>query len=66
MRWMQRHSRIIAATALAAMLLPFAASALSTATAIPSIYWAVILFVAVAGLIGWRAWRGRGEQDEED
>lgn len=54
MRWMRRHSRGIAATALTAMLLPFVASALGTATAISSMYWAVFLFAIVVAIITWR------------
>lgn len=54
MRWMREHSRGIAATALTAMLLPFAAGALGTATAISSMYWAVFLFAVVVAFIVWK------------
>lgn len=64
MDWMRRHSRGIAATALTAMLVPFVASALGTATAISSMYWAVILFAAVVGFIVWKV-LSSGEREED-
>ncbi|MGH8876763.1 MAG: hypothetical protein ACRD0P_05370 [Stackebrandtia sp.] len=60
---MQRHSRGIAATALTAMVLPFLAGALGTATAISSIYWAVFLFAVVVAFITWKLLSSGPDED---
>ncbi|CAM3120826.1 hypothetical protein [Stackebrandtia soli] len=51
MGWIQRYSRVIASTALAAMVLPFLVSGISTATTVPPVYLAIGLTILItAGL----------------